>query len=122
MPNGTCGFTNGKARLMSGKMSVFLAFLLHSFKFVLVAGFPIGVIEGQNQQSDTEWNKGEMFVSEFSKKMFGIKSNKFADHPIRVGGDPDGDGEVVGKFRHILTRSPGDHNRNDQRWKDHGNT
>lgn len=51
-----------------------------------------------------------------------IKSDELTDHPVRVGGDPDGDGKVMAEFRHILPCSPGNHHGDDQCWKDHGNT
>ncbi len=53
--------------------------------------------------------------------MLTIEAGKFTDHPVRVGGDPNGDGEVMAAFGHILPRSPGDHDGNDQGWKDHRN-
>lgn len=59
--------TNGNTFLMSGKMIVFPAFLLHSFKFFLVAGFPVEVIEGQCNDTHAEWNDREMFVGVHAK-------------------------------------------------------
>lgn len=63
MSSGTCAFTSGKACLMNGKMSFFSVFLLHGFKFISVAGFPIQVIEGKYQYPDRKRNDGEMFES-----------------------------------------------------------
>ncbi len=56
------GFTNGKACLMSGKRIVFPVFLLHSFKFIPVAGFPVDIIECQGDDAHSKWDDGEMFI------------------------------------------------------------
>ena len=60
-----------------------------------------------------------MLHGETSKKWMRIKAHEFTDHPIRVRTDPDSDGQVMAKFRNVLTGSPGDDNRNDKRWEDH---
>ena len=59
---------------MNGKMTVFPAFLLHGFKFLLVSGFPIDIIEGENEQADAERNHGKMFKCIMPGQHLAVKS------------------------------------------------
>lgn len=51
--------------------------------------------------------------------MLCIKSHELADHPIRIGGDPDRDGKIMAEFSHELSCAPCYDDRNDQRREDH---
>lgn len=63
-----------------------------------------------------------MFESEVTVHDVRVEADELTDHPVRVGGDPDGDREIMTKLRHVLSCSPGDDDGNDQRGKDHRNT
>jgi hypothetical protein len=119
-PGGTCFHTNGRVPLMSGKITQNPAFLLQCFKFILMPWFPVQVVEAQYENTQSEGDQGQVFVSKIARKVLSIKPKEFAKHPIRVGADPDGYGKVMGQFRHVLPCSPGDDNGNDECGKDHG--
>ena len=80
---------------MNGKMMFFSVFLLHSFKFFLVPGLPVDIIKGEDENSDTERNHGKMLKGIMPGQHLAVKSYEFTDHPVRVGGDPDSDGQVM---------------------------
>lgn len=48
-----------------------------------------------------------------------IKPKKLTDHPIGVGRNPHRYCQVMAKFRHVLTGSVGNDNRNEQSGKNH---
>lgn len=83
---------------MNGKMAVFPAFLLHGFKFVRVAGLPDKVIEAQDQYADRKRDQCQVFESQFADQRVMVKTEKLAYHPVRVGADPDGDGQVMAEL------------------------
>jgi hypothetical protein len=51
-----------------------------------------------------------------------IEVKELADHPIRVGGYPQCNSQVVAKFRHKMPGPPGDDDGDDQCREDHGYT
>lgn len=56
-------------------------YLLHGFKFVLMGGFPVQVIIGQEQDTGGKWYNGNMFVGNGAINNIGIYFKKFTQHP-----------------------------------------
>lgn len=102
-------------------MAVFPAFLLHGFKFVRVPGLPDKVIKAQDQYPDRKRNQCQVFEIEFADQRVVIEPEKLAHHPVRVGADPDGDGQVMAEFRHVPPGAPGNDDRYHQGRNDHDN-
>ena len=47
---------------------------------------------------------------------------KFADHPVRICRYPEYNGNIVAYFTNVLPGTNGNYDRDDKRWKDHGDT
>ena len=60
-----------------------------------------------------------MFVAERADERLCVELEELTDHPVRVGTDPESDGEVMTELRHVLPGSPGNDDGNDQRGKYH---
>jgi hypothetical protein len=49
-----------------------------------------------------------VFAGKFSPDLHLIKPKELTDHPVAIGGDPEGDSQVVGKFCPYAPGAPGD--------------
>ena len=63
-----------------------------------------------------------MLKGVFTKQDICIEMEKFTNHPVTVGNDPEGYGKVVTKFTHVLPCSTGNNDRNKECRKDHCNS
>jgi hypothetical protein len=76
---------------------------------------PPDVIESYHEDTHAEWNKRKVFETEFVKiDRVAVENKKLADHPIRIGYDPENYCQVVAKFAHVTPGTDGDHYGNDQ--------
>ena len=63
-----------------------------------------------------------MFIRVVAEQGFGIKAEKFANHPIAVGANPNRYGQVMTKFTHEMPSSPSNNNGNNHSWDNHYNS
>lgn len=59
---------------------------------------PDNVIKSKYKNADTKGNYSEFFKGDITGDNLCIEAKKLADHPIAVGGDPNGDGNIVTKL------------------------
>ncbi len=78
---------------------------------------PPDIIKGYDEDPHAERNEGQIFVTVIVEVYrVAVKNEKFTDHPVRVGEDPEYNSQVVTKFTHVTARADSDYDGNDQCW------
>ena len=91
---------------LAGK-NVELAFIvLHCFQFIFMGWFPYDVIKNQAKDTQNKRDDTEVFECIVAPKRFAVKVKEFADHPVAVGCNPNGYGQVMAQFAHVLPGAP----------------
>ena len=61
-----------------------------------------------------------MFIGNVPINDVSVEVEKFADHPIGVGRNPNHNGKIMAELTHQMPCSPSDYNGNEECGEDHG--
>ncbi|WP_417940749.1 hypothetical protein, partial [Enterococcus faecium] len=64
-----------------------------------IPGLPVYIVISENDYTNYKRNDSQVFIGDITKNEFIVYMQKLRDHPIAIGHDPDGNGQIMTKFR-----------------------